>query len=527
MKATLFSALLLCASSCIFAQSGTIDLDFDGDGFYHYYQTDQWGYGAACAYTSSGKALLAGYSLDLSGNSNRYIHVNSLNPDGSLDLAFGNLGTANIDHPTDYLEASSMLVQPDGKILVAGKLFMLNPSWSDFFIARLNPNGMLDLTFGTNGFFSTSIGNYDEVKDLAIQSDGKIVVVGFTSEVFPYTETDIVVARLNGNGTLDQSFSFDGKLTLGLNELDYAHAVGINSAGNIIVAGSTFIDASSERKGLVVSYNEDGTINNSFGTNGIRLTNYSSGDALAGLAIGNDDKIVVVGSSNVSGNSTNYMVLRLNADGANDESFSADGLMMVDFAGSNDYATDAIIQPDGKVLVAGRAGGNARFSGGLVRFQSNGLFDTSFGNNGKAMFSDGTDSNTFEKIHLQSDGKILAAGSSTAGSPPIRGANMARIISGINIGIGEFDAYIGSTLVYPNPITNNQVTVEYELKSDEMVSIELLDLLGKLITQIQPSIHQKAGSYQKTLVLPELSAGNYLMKLNTEKGSVTVRLTKN
>ncbi|MCB0756441.1 MAG: T9SS type A sorting domain-containing protein [Flavobacteriales bacterium] len=522
MKATLFSALLLCASSCIFAQSGTIDLDFDGDGFYHYYQTDQWGYGAACAYTSSGKALLAGYSLDLSGG-NRYIHVNSLNPDGSLDLAFGNLGTASIDHPTDYLEASSMLVQPDGKILVAGKLFLLNPSWSDFFIARLNPNGMLDLTFGTNGFFSTSIGVFDEIKELTLQADGKIVVVGLTYEVFPITASDLVVARLNENGTLDQSFSFDGKLTLDLNDRDYANAVAINSAGNIIVAGASYDDVASEEKGFVVSYNSDGTIDNSFATNGIRLTNYSTGDALYGLDINSEDRIVVAGSSDVDGSSVNFMILRLNPDGTNDVSFSADGLIMVDFAGSTDIGRDVIIQPDGKVLVGGSVG-NSGFNGGLVRFQANGLYDTSFGTNGKAMFSDGTDSNTFEKIHLQSDGKILAAGSSTAGSPPIRGANMARIISGINIGIGEVDAYIGSTLVYPNPITNNQVTVKYDLKSDEMVSIELFDLSGKMIAQLQPNTRQVAGSYQKTLTLPELSAGNYLLNLNTEKGSVSVKV---
>ena len=101
---------------------------------------------------------------------------------------------------------------------------------------------------------------------------------------------------------------------------------------------------------------------------------------------------------------------------------------------------------------------------------------------------------------------------------------MARIISGINIGIGEVDAYIGSTLVYPNPITNNQVTVKYDLKSDEMVSIELFDLSGKMIAQLQPNTRQVAGSYQKTLTLPELSAGNYLLNLNTEKGSVSVKV---
>jgi hypothetical protein len=146
--------------------------------------------------------------------------------------------------------------------------------------------------------------------------------------------------------------------------------------------------------------------------------------------------------------------------------------------------------------------------------------DYSFDADGKVQ-TDLGDYDVGYSVAMQEDGKILLAGRTTITSMDFA---LVRYISGVNIGIGEVEMYIGSTLVYPNPITENSVTVEYELKSKNTVSIELYDLSGKQISVLQSARDEKAGSYQKALQLPAISAGNYLLKLNARDGAATVKV---
>jgi hypothetical protein len=95
----------------------------------------------------------------------------------------------------------------------------------------------------------------------------------------------------------------------------------------------------------------------------------------------------------------------------------------------------------------------------------------------------------------------------------------------MNVGIEEVEASIGSTLIYPNPITDNHLTVEYELTSKQTVSIEFVDLYGKFISVLQPEAEEAVGSYQKQLDLGNVPSGNYLLRLRTDKGAVTVKVT--
>jgi uncharacterized delta-60 repeat protein len=263
------------------------------------------------------------------------------------------------------------------------------------------------------------------------------------------------------------------------------------------------------------------TLDQTFGNNGFVQIDISSGlDEFYNLTSDGVGNLYACGTM-VFGGSPDMMVARFLPNGALDSDFGLGGAVPIDFNMQSDRAWDILVQPDSRIIVMGESNNNWILQPAGFRLMANGTEDNTFGNGGAIITQVGSEGQ-FNAVALQPDLKVLAAGYAFSNGIV---ALITRYTSGMNVGIGEVGAYIGSTLVYPNPITNSQVTVEYELKSDEMVSIELFDLSGKLIAQLQPSIHQKAGSYQKTLVLPELSVGHYLMKLNTEKGSVSVRLT--
>lgn len=487
------------------AQFGTLDGDFDADGIKTATLAGEGGgYGALVQ--PDGKILFCG---EFFGATETGILVGRLFPDGSYDASFGTNGLALVDLPQSDEGLFAMTFQSDGKIVGVGQ------SDEAFIIVRLGQSGQLDPTFGTNGYTITLVGEgSNEAKDLVVLPSGKILVTGRADNG---AFNDVVLLRFNQDGTLDNTFSFDGVVITDIENHDNSLSLVAHDNGKITIAGH---DGPGSL--FLIRYNEDGTLDNSFGTTGkLLLSPGGETGSLEGLELDVDGKLVATGF--LSG-STNYdfAVMRFNPDGTLDNTFSFDGMVTTDFDGASDQAKDVKIQPDGKILVVGNV-----FQGqagiGLIRYNTDGTLDTGFGTNGKVVTTYGS-YDYGESLALQPDGKAIVVGYTNAGNfYPI----ILRYITGVNIGIGEVDAHIGSTLIYPNPITNNQVTVEYELKSDETVSIELFDLSGKMVAQLQPSVHQKAGSYQETLVLPNLTSGNYLLNLTTEKGSVSVRIAVN
>ena len=193
--------------------------------------------------------------------------------------------------------AYSVAIQNNGKIIVVGE------SWSnssnvneDFTIVRYDSNGSLDSTFNSDGIVTTDIGSkMDKAYSVAIQDDGKIVVAGYSNNGSDY---DFAIVRYNSNGSLDTLFSDDGKVTTDLgNSDDYARSVIIQNDGKIVVAGYTKSGTSYADSGMV-RYNSNGTLDSSFGDSGKVITdivenyNYTNG-----IAIQNDGKIVAVGES--------------------------------------------------------------------------------------------------------------------------------------------------------------------------------------------------------------------------------------
>lgn len=274
-------------------------------------------------------------------------------------------------------------------------------------------SGSLDTTFGTNGIVTTTVGSNDVFYSVAVNSVGKLIAVGDTSNG---VNKDILLVSYNTNGSLDTSFGNNGKVTtdLGSNE-DNARAVGIQSDGKIVVAGS-YVGSSQDT--VLARYNTNGTIDSTFGTNGKVVTSASSfSDGAYDLSIQADGKIVAVGHSN-----GDFLVLRYNSNGTLDTTFGTNGIVTTDMSTGTDVAFSVAIQTDGKIAVGGGYYDNNNFGFAAVRYNTNGSLDTNFGSGGKTTTivsnpgaGKGSSIDYTAKLALQSDGKIVMAGNPQTG----------------------------------------------------------------------------------------------------------------
>jgi uncharacterized delta-60 repeat protein len=270
------------------------------------------------------------------------------NSDGTLDTSFGTNGIAiyNNGDRNDY--GRGIAIQSDGKIVVTAR--STGNSTSIAMILRYNGDGTLDSTFGTNGvvIYEGGQGN-DGFRGVAIQTNGKIVVSGYTKMAAGF---DVLTARYTSNGTLDNTFGTNGAVTYdGEHGDDGAHAVAIQSDGKIVVSGGEYNGTDLDI--LVLRYNSNGTSDITFGTNGV--VSYDSGqgnDNGRRLAIQNGDKVVVTGRV-PNGTDDDVLILRYNTDGNLDGTFGGNGVVTLNIVKGKDYGEGVAIQVDGNILIAG------------------------------------------------------------------------------------------------------------------------------------------------------------------------------
>jgi uncharacterized delta-60 repeat protein len=222
--------------------------------------------------------------------------------DGDLDTSFGTGGKVTTAIGSADDTAYSVVLQSDGKIIAVGQSD--NGANTDFAVVRYNADGSLDTSFDTDGKVTTAIGSSnDNARSVVLQSDGKIVVVGNSwSSVY-----DFAVVRYNANGSLDTSFSGDGKVTtqVGGSLSDTAYSVVLQSDGKIIVAGTSDSDFA------VVRFNADGSLDTSFDTDGKVTTPIGSGtDEAYSVVLQSDGKIIAAGYSNNGPNNNDFAVVR-------------------------------------------------------------------------------------------------------------------------------------------------------------------------------------------------------------------------
>lgn len=407
------SLVLVLIAALIFAtraeaEAGTLDPTFGTNGIV---VTDLGGpsdTGGNIVMQPDGKIVVAGSAeLDSNFPGFRTPVIVRYNPDGTLDNTFGTSGkvTAVLRGPT------RIALQTDGKLVLGGSLN------GGLALTRYTSTGRLDNTFGTDGVASAGQdGNFSLLfGDLAIQADGKIVVVG-TQETGGHTYPS-VIARFNENGTLDEDFriKFFDDTNFPDSLQHYLRAVALQPDGKIIMTGD-MIGKEGENYITLgrLTTGQDPWLDPSFGTNGqgtvvTPLANFMQGQGA--LAIQPDGNIVIAGTMTDSYNpvNENLVLARYNSDGALDTTLAGSGIVITEL-GQNEMGSDVAVQTDGKIIVVGKRYNGTDSDLLLVRYNSNGSLDTTFGDGGKVISDLGGSSDSARGVVLQGDGKILTVG---------------------------------------------------------------------------------------------------------------------
>jgi uncharacterized delta-60 repeat protein len=367
-------------------------------------------FGNAVATQSDGLILIAGQSLDANGNNT--FALSRYDANGNVDSTFGTAGKITTAIGSEA-RANAIAVQADGKILLAGV------SDGQFAVLRYNADGSLDTSFGINGAVLTAIGSEAIAKSIVVAGD-KILVAG-TGDSNSDGLSEFALVRYNlVDGSLDTSFNGSGIVNTLINAEAKATSVMVQSDGKILVAGSS--DNGSAYEFALARYNSNGSLDNSFSGDGITTTAVSLTASANSIALQNDGKIVLAGTSN-NGTRQEFAVARYDSAGNLDASFSGDGVLTTAI-GSDANAYSVVMQGD-KILVAGDSKNADAYEFALARYDSNGNLDTSFDSDGilSTDINVGGD-DTASSLALQQDGKILVAGSSYTGTQ--HGFSLAR-----------------------------------------------------------------------------------------------------
>lgn len=356
-----------------------------------------------------GKVIVAGIS---SNGANDDFALVRYNVDGSLDAGFGVGGRLTTAFGTGTDAAFKLVLQANGKIVVGGTSTIDNRR--EFAVVRYDEDGTIDTSFGAGGRFATTFASDSAVQALALQADGKILLAGYSATPPTVGDYRFTLIRLDQNGALDTSFSGDGVAFAPFN-ISGVRALAVQTDGKI-VAGGFGIVAGNLNDFALARFNADGSLDSAFGTGGMVTTAVSAGaltDAIQSIALTVDGKILVAGytGSNFSGTLPNDIALaRYNADGSLDTTFSGDGLLRTAIGAGEDFASSVKLLPDGKILVAGQSSNGSNNDILVVRYNADGSLDTSFSGDGMLVTPIGAGNDAGTSLIVLPDGRFVVAG---------------------------------------------------------------------------------------------------------------------
>ena len=311
-----------------------------------------------------------------------------------VDPGFGGGSTVSTG-----IVAEAVVAQDDGKILVAGRTGDLAAGRSQAVLQRFNADGTPDPTFGVRGRVVTAAGANDAFYALAVR-DGQIVAAGTRGG-------DVLVSRFTPGGAPDAGFGKGGSAVTDFGAADdAAYAVALAPDASVLVAagpGGNF---------ALARFGPAGTPDPAFGQGGKQLFDLGGADVPGAVAVQDDGKAVVVGTSDGK-----VAVVRVRADGEADPTFSGDGLLLLDALAARadaanfaDRSTAVALQPDGKLLLANRSAGG---DFAVARLTADGKFDASFGAAGVSTIDFGGEDDA-DAVLVQDTGEILVIGTTLA-----------------------------------------------------------------------------------------------------------------
>ena len=384
--------------------NGIVDTAFGSNGLIKL-SNFYLGQGQALAWQTDGKILVAGH-LSVNGQNNNYFDatVMRLNANGTIDGNFGSNGQAITDLGGGYDLTNALILQPDGTVLAVGANWdgLGDTEGADFALIRYQSNGVLDTGFDQNGLVTTNLGSlHEEGYAMAVQPDDKILLAGYANashSLDDYTKYDFALARFLVNGGVDSGFGTKGLAKTDFNSVDTARELVIQPDGRILVAGRT--SNKIDYDFALARYLPNGNLDVNFGVQGKVITDFGGSDSVEDMVLQKDGIIILGGGAALPpdySSSTGFALARYRADGNLDKKIT--------FSPSPGNVIKALsLQADDKIMALGTDGSNPV----LVRFQSDGNVDTSFGQTGTGIVTvPSAHSYSEHALALQSDGKIL------------------------------------------------------------------------------------------------------------------------
>ena len=303
-------------------------------------------YATGVGFEPDGKIVVSGYTSGGFGD----VAVARYNTDGSLDPGWGTGGVTTVPIGDHAEYASSLAVQPDGKVLVTGSTDTV--AGRDLFTLRFNTDGTLDPNWSSDGIATTSIGAWTFGGGIALSSSGDVVVTGSTRGAD--STLNVAVLRYTAGGVLDDQFGSGGIVTKSLTTGDdRANAVAVDSSDRVVVTGSA------SDKLAVVRLLDDGTLDGSFGSGGKVRTPVGTQPATGrALALAPAGRIVVAGDDSGSASIVDhpFLLVRYRSDGSLDPTFGTGGVVLTKTDGEGAFAVR--LDPERRIVVAGSAGGS-------------------------------------------------------------------------------------------------------------------------------------------------------------------------
>jgi uncharacterized delta-60 repeat protein len=301
----------------------------------------------------------------------------------TLDESFGSEGVATVSTGATFSVLSDLTTDAEDAVVFAGMSVdfpepgAVEPSTADLFVGRLRADGDADPAFGEEGIVTLDLGESEAGGRVAIQPDGKILVLGIRSTFSSATGgSDVILVRLLEDGTLDTGFGEEGVVTIDDSDFDNAADLAVQSDGKILVGLASF-DASQDAASVQVSVRRltaDGGDDPTYGTGGEAILFAEEPSALGDFAVDGDDNLIAAVTTEEGAGA-----MRMTAVGVPDPSFGDDGIALTQVGVSQSVASSVGLDPNGGVVV-----GTISPSGiaGLIRFSEGGELDTSFGHDG-------------------------------------------------------------------------------------------------------------------------------------------------
>ncbi len=325
----------------------------------------------------------------------------------SLDPNFGNNGQLTTDFSIYDDEAYAIAVQSDGKILVAGQ--SENGADTDIALARYHADGTLDTDFNTNGQVTVAVGSgNDRGLALTVQEDGKILVAGTTDNG---NDMDIAVVRLTADGLPDMDFDQDGQISIPLPDTnDTTHAIFLQKDGKIVLAGNS--EGSDATHLFLARLNSNGSPDTTFNNTGI-VTDTNKNDSAAYAAVLQDDGRILLAGSGKSDGEKQAALFSFQSNGQIDQEFGDQGIGLLGSENTNSVFYDLALIEDGNILAAGAIQEESYRSILLARFSSAGIVDQDFNAGGTVQADMNTDSVAYS-LAVAEDNSIYLSGSSSS-----------------------------------------------------------------------------------------------------------------